>query len=60
MGGREGEFREKKCKCHKCHLKMNLCKKFHLLNRTMGECSKIGGIVLGKEENLGDEGIFFF
>ena len=35
---------------------MNLCKKFHFLNRTMGKCSKIGGIVLGKGENLGDGG----
>ena len=41
---RGGEF-EKKCERHKCHPKKNLCRKS---NRTMGECSKIGGMDFGK------------
>ena len=41
-----GEF-EKKYKRHKCHSKMNLCKKFHP-NRTMGKNSKIEEMIFGK------------
>ena len=40
-GGGEENF-EIKSKLHKCHPKMNLCRKSHP-NRTMGNCSKIGG-----------------
>ena len=32
----------KKCKPHKCHTKMNLCRKSHP-NRTIGKCSKNRG-----------------
>ena len=36
----EGEkLKKKKCKRHKCHPKMNLCRKFHQ-NQTMANCSK--------------------
>ena len=42
-GRMRGEFRNKKCKRHKCHPEMNLCSKFHL-NRTMGNCSKLGQV----------------
>ena len=49
--GEEGEFGgggiKNKCKRHKCHLKLNLCKKSHLY-RTMGKGSKIVGMVFGK------------
>ena len=37
---------KKKCKCHKCHPKMNLCRKFHP-NRTKGKCSKNRGNGIG-------------
>ena len=47
-----GSFDKKKYKRHKCHSKMNICRKFHP-NRTEGKCSKIRGMVLG---NGGDSG----
>ena len=40
LGGREGILK-KKCKRHKYHPKMNLCRKFHP-NLIMGKRSKIG------------------
>ena len=52
MGGEE--FREKKCKPHKCHPKMNLCSKFHP-SWTKGKCSKSRGNVWGEE---GEGGTF--
>ena len=44
--GGGGDFK-KKCKRHKCHPKRNLCRKSHP-NRTMGKCSKIGGMAFGE------------
>ena len=52
--GEGGKFREKKCKSHKCDLKLNLHRKFNP-NRTMVKCSKIGGMVFWF---LGDAGEF--
>ena len=36
-GGGCAGISKKKCKHHKCHIKMNLCRKFHP-NRTMEKC----------------------
>ena len=44
--GGGGDF-EKKFKFHKCHPKMNLCRKVHPI-RTKGKCSNIEGMVFGK------------
>ena len=51
---------KKKCKLHKCHPKMIICRKFHP-NQTMGKCYKIRGKFqeVGEEFGEGDGGAEF-
>jgi len=49
-----GEFGKKYANV--TNTKMNLCRKSHT-NRTMGKCSKIGGMVFGKEGEFEGGGI---
>ena len=49
--GGKGGISKKKCKRHKWHSKMKLCRKFYK-NPTMGKCSKLGEKVWGEVRGI--------